>query len=289
MEGFRQTLFAVIVALIVILSIALYVLTAHRNSGNSSSCPISEGFVSFSVPREIPIDYREDVEEFVNSYSELGQKVCVIQNVVIDGIAKVLAGPQGTPDLGQAYIRAKAMANGQLFDCAHFQKQMDAFAKNDPTIKDFYNFFDDIPDNIGYRLWNSARFSRDQIADTYQKVNSSLSMIGKEGFADGKEQPPQQQQQQQQQQPSRCASQELCPEEMAKQITGRLTKLKTSLQQAKTGFPLSFPQTPEQALKGTPQVQGIQNYIDEATEMKTKLDEIKKKAESGQLLSASSS
>lgn len=76
---------------------------------------------------------------------------------------------------------------------------------------------------------------------------------------------------------------------MAKQITGRLTKLKTSIQQAKTGFPLSFQLTPAQVLKGAPQVQGIQKYIDDATEMKTKLDEIKQKAESGQIPSASSS
>jgi hypothetical protein len=271
MEAFRKTLLAVIVGLIVILSIALYVISAHIDKYS-----ISEGFVSFSVPRDIPIDYREDVEEFVNNYSNLAQKVCAIQNVVIDGIAKTLAGPQGTPDLAQAQVKAKAMANGQLFDCGRFQKQMSAFAKNDPTIKDFYNFFDDIPDNIGYRLWNSARFSRDQIADTYKKVNSSISAIRIEDFADMKGDS----------QPSRCKSQELCPEEMTREIVGRLNKLKTSLQQAVVGF--SVPLTPEQAIKGTPQVLGVQKYIDEATDMKGKLDAIKTKAESGQLLPSSS-
>lgn len=270
MESFRKTLLAVIVGLIVILSFALYAIVSH------TTCPIREGFLSFSVPRDIPVDYREDVEEFVNNYSDLAQKVCAVQNVVIDGIAKTLAGPQGTPNLAQAQVRAKAMANGQLFDCGKFTKQTAAFTKNEPTIKDFYGFFDDIPDNIGYRLWNSAKFSRDQILETYQKVNSSISsatsgVTTKEGFADTPSQ-----------QPSRCASQELCPEEMAKKIVERLNKLKASLQQAKNGF--YVPVNPEKPLNSQSRLLEIQTIIDEATNIKNKLDDIKKKAETGQLL-----
>jgi hypothetical protein len=269
MESFRKTLLAVIVGLIVILSFALYAIVSH------TTCPIREGFLSFSVPRDIPIEYRDDVTEFTDDYMNLGNKVCPLQNVVIDGIAKTLAGPEGKPNIAVAQVKAKAMANGQLFDCVLFEKQKKLFEKNDPTIKDLYNFFDDIPDNIADKLFSSARFSYLQLNSTYEKVKSSISAAtapepnptpnpvtspAKEGFADVATS--------KSTLPERCKSQELCPEEMSKEIVGRLGKLKENIK-----FLV------ERSDKGS-----FLNLINEATEIKNKLDDIKKKAESGQLL-----
>ena len=269
MESFRKTLLAVIVGLIVILSFALYAIVSHI------TCPIREGFLSFSVPRDIPVDYREDVEEFINNYTILGNKVCPLQNVVIDGIAKTLAGPQGTPNLAQAQVRAKAMANGQLFDCVLFEKQKKLFEKNDPTIKDLYNFFDDISDNIADKFFSSAVFNYLQLNNTYEQVKSSISAAippvpnptpnpvsspAKEGFADVATQKPIL--------PERCKSQELCPEEMAKEIMGRVEKLKGNIK----------------ILAERTEKPSFQHLVNETIEIKKKLDDIKKKAETGQLL-----
>ena len=270
MESFRKTLLAVIVGLIVILSFALYAIVSHI------TCPIREGFLSFSVPRDIPVDYREDVEEFINNYTILGNKVCPLQNVVIDGIAKTLAGPQGTPNLAQAQVRAKAMANGQLFDCVLFEKQKKLFEKNDPTIKDLYNFFDDISDNIADKFFSSAVFNYLQLNNTYEKVKSSISaatppvpnptpnpLPAKEGFADVvTPKPPTNTL------PERCKSQELCPEEMSKAIVGRVEKLKGNIK----------------VLAERTEKPSFQHLVNETIEIKKKLDDLKSKAESGKLL-----
>jgi len=269
MEAFRKTLLAVIVGLIIILSFALYAIESR------TTCPISEGFLSFSVPRDIPIEYRDDVTEFTDDYINLGNKVCPLQNVVIDGIAKTLAGPEGKPNIAAAQVKAKAMANGQLFDCVLFEKQKKLFEKNDPTIKELYIFFDDIPDNIADKLFSSAIFSYLQLNNTYEQVKSSISAAtapepnptpnpvaspAKEGFADVATSKPTL--------PERCKSQELCPEEMSKEIVGRLGKLKENIK----------------ILVERTEKPSFQSLVNETIEIKKKLDDIKKKAESGQLL-----
>jgi hypothetical protein len=269
MEAFRKTLLAVIVGLIIILSFALYAIES------CTTCPTSEGFLSFSVPRDIPIEYRDDVTEFTDDYINLGNKVCPLQNVVIDGIAKTLAGPEGKPNIAAAQVKAKAMANGQLFDCVLFEKQKKLFEKNDPTIKELYIFFDDIPDNIVDKLFSSAIFSYLQLNNTYEQVKSSISAAtapepnptpnpvaspAKEGFADVATSKPTL--------PERCKSQELCPEEMSKEIVGRLGKLKENIK----------------ILVERTEKPSFQFLVNETIEIKKKLDDIKKKAESGQLL-----
>lgn len=255
----RLSILAVIILLIVVLSTILYILrTAQTHT-------LREGFMSVSIPHDIPIDYREDVSEFIDSYSEIGNRLCPVQNVVVDGIAKTLAGPEGKPDMRQAQTRAKAMANGQLFDCVGFQKQLEIINKGDITMKDLYNIFDDIPDNVGYRMWNSAKFSYEQINNTYKTIQSTLSAAVTEGFAtEGS--------------PDRCKTKELCPDEMAKEIIKRLPSLRDGLTKAKQGFPIMVNPLQQQSLVG------IDKYISDATDLKTKLDEIKSKAEAGTLM-----
>lgn len=247
----RLSVFAVIILLIVVLSTILYIL----KSGTKLS--VKEGFTSVSIPHDIPIDYREDVSEFIDSYSDIGTRLCAVQSVVIDGIAKTVAGPEGKPDIGKAQIRAKAMANGQLFDCLGFQKQLELMNKGDITMKELYNIFDDIPDNVGYRMWNSAKFSYEQINNTYKTIQSTLGTAVTEGFTTETT-------------GGRCKTKELCPDEMAKEIIKRLPSLRDGLAKAKIGFN---------------SLTGIDKYISDATDLKTKLDTIKSKAESGQLMS----
>lgn len=263
--------------LIIILTLLLIIIR------NSQKRLINEGFMSISIPREISIDYRDNVSEFIDNYANLGNKVCPLQNVVIDGIAKTLAGPEGKPNIAAAQVKAKAMANGQLFDCVRFEKQMTLFGKNDPTIKDLYNFFDDIPDNIADKLFSSAVFNYLQLNNTYEQVKSSISAAtppvpnptpnplpsgAKEGFADvATPKPPTNTL------PERCKSQELCPEEMSKAIVGRLGKLKENIK----------------VLVERTEKPSFQALINEATEIKKKLDDLKTKAESGKLLNPAAS
>ena len=258
--------------LIIVLTLLLIIIRI------SQKCLIKEGFLSFSVPRDIPIEYRDDVTEFINNYTNLGNKLCPLQNVVIDGIAKTLAGPEGKPNIAAAQVKAKAMANGQLFDCILFEKQKKLFEKNDPIIKDLYNFFDDIPDNIADKLFSSAIFNYLQLNNTYEQVKSSISAAtppvpnptpnplpsaAKEGFADVVTPKPTTNTL-----PERCKSQELCPEEMSKAIITRLGKLKENIK----------------ILAERTEKPSFQALVNETIEIKNKLDELKSKAESGKLL-----
>jgi len=269
MKAFSENLFAVLIMLIIVLTLLLIIIRI------SQKCLIKEGFLSFSVPRDIPIEYRDDVTEFTNNYTNLGNKLCPLQNVVIDGIAKTLAGPEGKPNIAAAQVKAKAMANGQLFDCILFEKQKKLFEKNDPTIKDLYNFFDDIPDNIADKLFSSAVFNYLQLNNTYEQVKSSISAAtppvpnptpnplpsaAKEGFADVTTPKPTL--------PERCKSQELCPEEMSKAIIIRLGKFKENIK----------------ILAERTEKPSFQALVNETIEIKNKLDELKSKAESGKLL-----
>ena len=258
--------------LIIVLTLLLIIIR------NSQKCLISEGFMSISIPREISIDYRDDVSEFIDNYTSVANKLCPLQNVVIDGIAKTLAGPEGKPNIAAAQVKARAMANGQLFDCVRFEKQMTLFGKNDPTIKDLYNFFDDIPDNIADKLFSSAAFNYLQLNNTYEKVKSSISAAippvpnptpnplpsaAKEGFADVATPKPLTNTL-----PERCKSQELCPEEMSKAIVGRVEKLKENIK----------------ILAERTEKPSFQHLVNETIEIKKKLDDLKSKAESGKLL-----
>jgi len=269
MKAFSENLFAVLIMLIIVLTLLLIIIRI------SQKCLIKEGFLSFSVPRDIPIEYRDDVTEFINNYTNLGNKLCPLQNIVIDGIAKTLAGPEGKPNIAAAQVKAKAMANGQLFDCILFEKQKKLFEKNDPIIKDLYNFFDDIPDNIADKLFSSAIFNYLQLNNTYEQVKSSISAAtppvpnptpnplpsaAKEGFADVATPKPTL--------PERCKSQELCPEEMSKAIITRLGKLKENIK----------------ILAERTEKPSFQALVNETIEIKNKLDELKSKAESGKLL-----
>jgi len=269
MKAFSENLFAVLIMLIIVLTLLLIIIRI------SQKCLIKEGFLSFSVPRDIPIEYRDDVTEFINNYTNLGNKLCPLQNIVIDGIAKTLAGPEGKPNIAAAQVKAKAMANGQLFDCILFDKQKKLFEKNDPTIKDLYNFFDDIPDNIADKLFSSAVFNYLQLNNTYEQVKSSISAAtppvpnptpnplpsaAKEGFADVATP--------KSTLPERCKSQELCPEEMSKAIITRLGKLKGNIK----------------ILAERTEKPSFQALVNETIEIKNKLDELKSKAESGKLL-----
>jgi len=269
MKAFPESFIAVLILLVISLIFLLIIIR------NSQKCFINEGFMSISIPREISIDYRDDVSEFIDNYTNLGNKLCPLQNFVIDGIAKTLAGPEGKPNIAAAQVKAKAMANGQLFDCILFEKQKKLFEKNDPTIKDLYNFFDDIPDNIADKLFSSAVFNYLQLNNTYEQVKSSISAAtppvpnptpnplpsaAKEGFADVVTPKPTL--------PERCKSQELCPEEMSKAIITRLGKLKGNIK----------------ILAERTEKPSFQALVNETIEIKNKLDELKSKAESGKLL-----
>jgi len=271
----------ILIGVLIILKVDLFNIKI-TTSGKKST----EGFVS--VPHEIKIDYRDDVSDFLDGYNEYAMRTCAVQDIVIDGIAKLTKGtsgdgsPPSKSDLIAAQGRAKAMANGQIFDCITYEKNKAVLLKDPLTIKDLYDYFDDIPDNVGYRLWNSAKFSAQQLQTSYDTIQGTLSAAsqGQLPGAGTTEPPPSQPTTQGfvdlTQQPSKCAGSELCPDEMAKEIVARVPKLKADLEKAKTGFATNS-QTP----------QSLTNYIQQATELNNKLQEIKKKAESGTLIGPS--
>ena len=282
MKAFRETLLAVIGLLIIVLLILLFIIRKY-----TKSTTISEGF-SVSIPHDISIDFRSDISDFIDAYTDLAQQVCAVQNVVVDGIAKTLSGVQTEKgptkaQLSQAQSKARVMALGQIFDCVNFPTQLASLSKDPFTIKDLYNLFDDIPDNVGFNMWNSMKFSVSQLKSTYDMVQKSISSAteGKipetaaetaaettgetaaetipEGFED-----------------SRCKSTELCPSEMAQQIITRLPFLKASLDQAVNGFPT------------TTATVSINDYLKQGNDLIQKLNSLKEQAQAGTLLNPAS-
>ena len=275
MKGFRNSLLAVILLLIIGLTIILII----RTSPPSRYPYIREGFMS--IPHDIDIRYRDTVSDFLDLYFDIGKQICAVQSVVIDGIAKTIAGvgngESGTVpkvNLSAAQTRAKAMANGPILDCIVFQKQLDIVNKGDLNIKDLYDIIDNIPDDIGARFVRSLSFSESQLKDTYEKVKNTISSATAgvipaptttaivqpaptktEGYADLQEQ---------QQQPSRCKSTEKCPEEMAREISDRIQRIYNNLTQTSSYY--------------ASKLKSANDYLD-------KLNELKKKAESGNILS----
>jgi len=239
-----------------------------------------------SIPHDIDIRSRETVSDFLDLYFDIGKQICTVQSVVIDGIAKTLAGvgngessSSPTINLAAAQTRAKAMANGPILDCVVFQKQLDIANKGDLNIKDLYDIIDNIPDDIGGRFVRSLSFSESQLKDTYEKVKSTIASATAgvvpsttpqpttpqpaptktEGYADL---------QQQQQQPSRCKSTEKCPEEMAREITDRIQRIYNNLTMTSSYYPSKL--------------KSANDYLD-------KLNDLKKKAESGNILPTTTS
>jgi hypothetical protein len=225
----RETSLILIISAIILLSILLVII---------KYIPIREGFIS--VPRVIPLDSRDRVSECLDLYVERGNKICPVQNVVIESIAKTLMGVgNGTPtkaDLAKAFNRAKSMAMEPLFNCANFQTYVEIINKDELNIKDLYEIFDNIPDNIGTIGNRTVIFCVKQLQETYDKIQSTLSSAasGKvvapapsavstktEPFANVNSpsslkpptEPPL---------PSHCKSTEKCPEEMAYEIQKRL-------------------------------------------------------------------
>ena len=292
MEAFRSKIQILqLIVLVIIFLIGCLFVIKWFNSPKTETKP-TEGFVS--VPHDIKIDYRDDVSDFLDGYNEYAMRTCAVQDIVVDGIAKLTKGttssdgsPPSKSELIAAQGRAKAMANGQIFDCITYEQNKAVLVKDPLTIKDLYDYFDDIPDNVGYRLWNSAKFSAQQLQSSYNTIQGTLSAATQgqiptltgttgttgatgatgatvQGFADIGTAA----------QPSKCAGSELCPDEMAKEIVARLPKLKADLEKAKTGF----------ATDSSQPVTSLSDYIQQATDLNNKLQDIKKKAESGTLI-----
>ena len=178
------------------------------------------------------------------------------------------------------------MANGLLFDCSAYKNHKKLLAKEKITIKELYEIIDDIPDNVGGRLWQTARFSRDQLKETYTTIKATLTdattgTIPKpstdstsapnttgvasttEGFADVGPTPST---------PilSRCKIKEQCPEEMAAIIEKRILVLLKDISQAETGVDSSG--------------NGISVYLKSSEDYMKKLNTLKEKAEQGTLI-----
>ena len=264
-------LLIVLILIVCTLTVALLLKYVHKNKQST------ESFID--IPHDIKADYREDVSEFLDQYSSLAQQVCAVQGAVIDGIAKTNLGIQGgtaptKQDLAAAQMRAKDMAGGPIFNCSALESQKAALAKDPLTIKDLYNVFDDIPDNVGLRFYNSAKFSLAQLSDTYKQIQGTLSaavagtaaLTKAEGFADMPQETAHTI-------PNRCKTNELCPDEMSQEILQRLPKLKASLEQTKKGF---LPST-------TP----ISDLLKEAKDLNDKLNVLKEKAQAGTLIGPS--
>lgn len=251
-------------------------------------CHAREGFVD--VPKDISHDNRDDVNTFLNKYITLGDKVCPIQDYILDGIAKTTKGvaQEGGEitgsDLVSAKVKANSMANGQLFDCSAYKNHKKLLAKEKITIKELYEIIDDLPDNIGYRLWHTAKFSSVQLKETYTTIKGSLTAATTgtvtepptpnttgvastttEGFADVAPTPSTTT-------PvlSRCKTKELCPEEMAALIEKRIVGLLTDISKAETGFDTSG--------------SGISVYLKSSEDYMNKLAALKEKAEKGTLI-----
>ena len=249
-----------------------------------------EGFAD--VPKDISHDLRDDVDTFLYKYITLGDKICPIQEYILDGIAKTTKGiaQDGSKitssDLATAKVKANAMANGLLFDCSAYKNHKKLLAKEKITIKELYEIIDDIPDNVGGRLWQTARFSRDQLKETYTTIKATLTdattgTIPKpstdstsapnttgvasttEGFADVGPTPST---------PilSRCKIKEQCPEEMAAIIEKRILVLLKDISQAETGVDSSG--------------NGISVYLKSSEDYMKKLNTLKEKAEQGTLI-----
>lgn len=274
--SFQITLISII-SILLILGVSLLLLTRHK-------CAIREGFAD--VPKDISHDVRDDVDTFLNKYITMGDKVCPIQNYILDGIAKTTKGAQGSgeitsSDLANAKVKANSMANGQLFDCSAFKNHKETLSKDKITIKELYDIIDDLPDNVGYRLWHTAEFSSVQLKETYTTIKASLASATTgtlpetpaanttgvasttEGFADVAPTPSTGAL-------SRCKTKELCPEEMAALIEKRITVLLTDISKVETGFDASG--------------KGISVYLKSSEDYMKKLNTLKEKAEQGTLI-----
>lgn len=268
----RETSLILIISAIIFLSILLVVI---------KYIPIREGFIS--VPRVISLGARDSVSECLDLYVERGNKICPVQNVVIEGIAKTLMGVgNGEPtkaDLAKAFSRAKSMAMEPLFNCANFQTHVEIINKDELNIKDLYEMFDNIPDNIGTIGNRTVMFCVKQLQETYDKIQSTLSSAASgtvpttttpvpsevstktEPFADVNSpstikpstEPPL---------PSRCKSTEKCPEEMADEIQKRINGIIDNIKNTKYS---------------------TYKNLDVANDLITKLNTIKKKAEAADI------
>jgi hypothetical protein len=286
-SSFQITLVSIL-CLIIILGVGLLLLTRQK-------CRAREGFAD--VPKDISHEVRDDVDIFLNKYVTLGDKVCPIQNYILDGIAKTTKGAQGggeitSSDLVTAKVKANAMANGQLFDCLAYKNHKEVLNKEKITIKELYDIIDDLPDNVGYRLWHTAEFSSVQLKETYTNIKATLTAATTgtipgvsgttasapitnttlmppspadttEGFADAGPAPST---------PilSRCKTKDLCPEEMAAVIEKRIVALLTDISKAETGVDGSG--------------NGIGVYLELSTKYMEKLATLKEQAEKGTLI-----
>jgi len=283
--SFQITLVSIL-SVLLILGVILLLLTRQK-------CLAREGFVD--VPRDISHDHRDDVGAFLDKYITIGDKVCPVENYILDGIAKTTKGAAGggeitNSDLVSAKVKANSMANGQLFDCTAYTRHKELLSKDKITIKDVYDIIDDLPDNIGYRLWHTAKFSSIQLKKTYSDIKATLTAATtgtipgvsgttasapitrsttapepapnstSEGFEDA---------------PStgvlgRCKTKDLCPEEMAAIIEKRIQGLMADISKAETGFDDSG--------------NTVYTYLTQANDFMDKLTTLKAQAENGTLI-----
>jgi len=287
-SSLKLSIVLILLCVIMILGVCLLLLRRQK-------CEIREGFAD--VPKDISHDLRDDVDLFLMKYITLGDKICPILDYIIDGIAKTTKGTEGdgkitSSDLVNAKVKANAMANGFLFDCSAYKNHKKVLAKEKITIKELYDIIDDIPDNVGGRLWQTARFSSVQLKETYTTIKATLTAATTgtiagvsgttasapitnttlmppspadttEGWADVGPSPST---------PilGRCKTKDLCPEEMAAVIEKRITGLLTGISQAETGVDSSG--------------NGMSVYLKSSEDYMNKLATLKEQAEKGTLI-----
>lgn len=275
----RFTTFGILLLFIIVLAIIYFLLKGSLQGSFTNSLQnnlAKEGFIN--VPKNISYDSREDISTFLDTYITIGSEVCEIEEYVIEGIAKLLKGINGgdttitKTDLANAKVKAKSMMiGGRLFDCDLFKDHKDILAKETITIEELYSIFEDIPDTIGYNLWTTSKFCKEQIELVYKQIETTLSPIKSiepyrgymEGFTEVVS-------------PTtspltKCSEEKKCPTEMAKEISARIKNLTDNISKAETGFDTDL----------VP----ISTYISSSKKMISTLTTLKEKAESGTLLS----
>ena len=260
-----------------------------------------------TIPHEIPRESRADVSAFLTSYMSTASQVCAVQGIVVDGIAKTEMGLATTgpnaQQLAAAQKEANTTAGSPLFDCITYEANASLLSATPLTIQNLYNYIDDIPDNFGDRMLNSAKFSAQQLQTTYDTIQGTLAAATAgviptlpsptepsptqpsptepsptQGFTDiinstiRASQASQASQASNASKVSKASSSSckpsMCPEEMGNAILERLPGLQASL---------------------TTAIATVQPFISTATDLNKKLQVIKEKAQSGTLIGPSSS